>query len=110
VVCAIIGVVALIVGIIYLTVPIHQLPGFIPGGHPGGGTYHKRGALMVVIGLVFGAAAAVLLMGMDRPTAGAATPGRSSGSEVDGEPSGDAPATDVGRAADTPVGPSAETE
>jgi hypothetical protein len=52
-VLAVIGVLALIVAIIYLTVPIHSLPGFIPGQLPHHrGIYHKRGAVSGLIGVV----------------------------------------------------------
>jgi len=49
---AIVGVVALAVAVIYLTVPIHSLPSFMPGRHSGAGTYHKRGAIAAVIAVV----------------------------------------------------------
>jgi hypothetical protein len=49
---AIVGLVALAVAVIYLTVPIHSLPSFIPGQHSGAGTYHKRGALAAVVAVV----------------------------------------------------------
>lgn len=58
----IIGVLAAIVAVIYLSVPIHSLPSFVPGKHAGGGTYHKRGALAAVIALVAFAAAGGLGM------------------------------------------------
>ncbi len=68
----IVGVIFVIVGVIYATVPIHSLPGFIPGGHPGGGTYHKRAAITGVIGvvlLVIAAGIAVLARRSQEPTA-----------------------------------------
>ena len=49
---AVAGIVVLVGAIIYVTVPIDQLPGFMPGGHPGGGTYHKRAALTGLIAIV----------------------------------------------------------
>lgn len=52
VIFAIVGVLALVVAVIYLTVPIHSLPSFMPGKHNGGGTYHKRGAIVAVVGVV----------------------------------------------------------
>jgi hypothetical protein len=52
VILAIVGILALVVGVIYLAVAIHSLPGFIPGKHPVNGHYHKRGAIALVIGIV----------------------------------------------------------
>ena len=57
---AVVGVLALVVAVIYLTVPIHSLPSFIPGKHPVNGHYHKRGAVAAVIGIVLLAIAAVV--------------------------------------------------
>src|ERR1017187_9389445 len=42
---AVLGVLALVVAVIYLTVPIHSLPSFIPSKPPVDGHYHKRAAL-----------------------------------------------------------------
>jgi hypothetical protein len=53
VVCAVLGVIALIYAVIYLSVPIHSLPGFVPGKKLGnGGHYHKRALLVGIIGVV----------------------------------------------------------
>jgi uncharacterized membrane protein len=53
VILVIVGILALVVAVIYLTVSIHSLPGFIPGKHVGvNGHYHKRGAIAAVIGIV----------------------------------------------------------
>jgi hypothetical protein len=60
IVLAVVGVLALIVGIIYAAVPIHSLPGFLPGSHPGYGTYHKRGAVALVVGVILLAVAVVI--------------------------------------------------
>ncbi len=57
---AVLGVLALVVAVIYLTVPIHSLPSFIPGKHPVNGHYHKRGAIAAVIGIVLLAIAVVV--------------------------------------------------
>jgi len=46
------GVIALIYAVIYLAVPIHSLPGFVPGKVAVNGHYHKRAALTGVIGIV----------------------------------------------------------
>lgn len=52
-VCAVLGVIALIYAVIYLAVPIHSLPGFVPGKELGnGGHYHKRALLTAIIGIV----------------------------------------------------------
>jgi uncharacterized membrane protein len=57
----IVGILALVVAVIYLTVSIHSLPGFIPGKHVGvNGHYHKRGAIAAVIGIVVLALGAVI--------------------------------------------------
>ena len=48
----IIGVLAAIVAIEYLTVAIHALPSWIPGRHAGRGHYRKRGAVAAVIAFV----------------------------------------------------------
>jgi uncharacterized membrane protein YidH (DUF202 family) len=52
IVLVIIGVLAAIVAVEYLTVAIHALPSWIPGRHPGRGHYHKRGAGAAVIAFV----------------------------------------------------------
>ena len=57
---AVLGVLALVVAVIYLTVPIHSIPSFIPGKHPVNGHYHKRGAVAAVIGIVLLAIAVVV--------------------------------------------------
>jgi type VI protein secretion system component VasK len=58
-VCAVLGVIALIYAVMYLAVPIHSLPGFVPGKKVGyNGHYHKRALLMAVIGIVLLAIAA----------------------------------------------------
>jgi hypothetical protein len=49
---AIVGILAIVVAVIYVAVPIHSLPGFIPGKRPVGGHYHKRALLAGVIGVV----------------------------------------------------------
>ena len=57
---AVLGVLALVVAVIYFTVPIHSIPSFIPGKHPVNGHYHKRAAVAAVIGIVLLAIAAVI--------------------------------------------------
>jgi cell division protein FtsW (lipid II flippase) len=51
IVLVIIGVLAAIVAVEYLTVSIHSLPSWIPGHHKGNGKFHKRGAVAAVIAL-----------------------------------------------------------
>ena len=65
---AIIGVLAAVVAIEYLTVPIHSLPSFIPGRHRGvNGHYHKRGAGAAVISLAAFVAAGYWAYRIRRP-------------------------------------------
>ena len=52
IILVIIGILAAIVAVEYLTVSIHNLPSFIPGHHHGRGKYHKRGAIAAVIAVV----------------------------------------------------------
>jgi uncharacterized membrane protein len=70
VVCALLGVIALIYAVIYLAVPIHSLPGFVPGKNPVSGHYHKRALLVAIIGLVLLAIAALVGLSARRSTAG----------------------------------------
>ena len=72
VICAIVGVIALVVAVIYLAVPIHSLPGFVPGKKNVGGHYHKRAFISAVIGVVLLAIAAYLGMTTRRSTSTAA--------------------------------------
>jgi uncharacterized membrane protein len=71
-VCAVLGVIALIYAVIYLSVGIHSLPGFVPGKRPVNGHYHKRAALTAVIGVVLLAAAVVAGMSARRSATGPA--------------------------------------
>jgi len=67
-VLAVLGVIALIYAVIYLSVPIHSLPGFVPGKEVGnGGHYHKRALLVGVIGIVLLAIAVFFGMPARRP-------------------------------------------
>jgi hypothetical protein len=77
-----VGVIALIYTVIYLTVPIHSLPGFVPGKHDVNGHYHKRAALTGVIGVVLLAVAVVAGVSARRSTSGQAgsAPGAQAGS------------------------------
>jgi hypothetical protein len=63
IVLTIIGILAVIVAVEYLTTPIHSLPSILGGktalvhGHPPRGHYHKRGYVAVVVAVIaFGGA------------------------------------------------------
>ena len=71
-VCAVLGVIALIYAVIYLSVPIHSLPGFVPGKTNVIGHYHKRAALTGVIGVVLIAVAVVVGINARRSATGQA--------------------------------------
>jgi uncharacterized membrane protein YidH (DUF202 family) len=61
IVLVIIGILAAIVAVEYLTVSIHSLPSFIPGHHAGKrGHYHKRGAVAGFVAVVAFAVAGYL--------------------------------------------------
>ena len=94
-ICAVLGVIALIYAVIYLTVPIHQLPGFVPGKKAIGGHYHKRAFASAVIGIVLLAIAAYFGMTTRRSTsaAGSATGPASAGSAPQGVGDGEAAGT-----------------
>ena len=68
-ICAVLGIVALIYAVIYLAVPIHSLPGFVPGKKATTGHYHKRALISAVIGMVLLAIAAYLGIAARRSTA-----------------------------------------
>ncbi|MGH9081557.1 MAG: hypothetical protein ACRDYE_16035 [Acidimicrobiales bacterium] len=60
IILVIVGVLAAIVAVEYLTVSIHALPSWIPGRHHGRGHYHKRGAVAALIAFVAFVVAAYL--------------------------------------------------
>ena len=62
-ICGVLGVIALIYAVIYLAVPIHSLPGFVPGKVAVNGHYHKRAAITGVIGIVLLAIAIFVALG-----------------------------------------------
>ena len=68
-ICAVLGIIALIYAVIYLAVPIHSLPGFVPGKTATTGHYHKRAFVSAVIGIVLLAIAVYLGMATRRSTA-----------------------------------------
>ena len=52
-VLVVLGIVAVVVGIIYLTEPIHSLPSFFPGHAPHGrGYHHIRGYIAIAVGII----------------------------------------------------------
>jgi hypothetical protein len=60
IVVAVIGIVAVIVGIIYLVEPVHSLPSFFPGYAANGQIHHHtRGYLAVAVGVILLIIAAV---------------------------------------------------
>ena len=73
-VCAVLGVIGLIYAVIYVAVPIHSLPGFVPGKTATTGHYHKRAFAAAVIGVVLLAIAVYLGMTVRRSTATQAGP------------------------------------
>ena len=75
VILAVLGILGIVVAIIYVAIPIHSLPSFIPGKHAVNGHYHKRAALSGVIGIVLLALAAVVAFRTRRgPSVQAGTP------------------------------------
>jgi uncharacterized membrane protein len=87
-ICAVLGIVALIYAVIYVAVPIHSLPGFVPGQKATTGHYHKRAFFSAVIGVVLLAIAVYL----------GATARRSAATQVGSTPApapGPAPASPV---------------
>ena len=84
-VCAVLGVIAIIIAIIYLAVPIHSLPGFVPGKKVGyNGHYHKRALISAVIGIVLLAIAA--FVGWPARRANAASAGSTQAPATDPAP------------------------
>jgi hypothetical protein len=80
-ICGVLGVIAIIYAVIYLAVPIHSLPGFVPGKTATTGHYHKRAFFSAVIGIVLLAIATYLGMTARRSAAaqGGASPGPAAG-------------------------------
>jgi hypothetical protein len=68
-ICGVLGVIALIYAVIYLAVPIHSLPSFVPGKQSITGHYHKRALLSAVIGIVLLAIAVYLGLTVQRSAA-----------------------------------------
>jgi hypothetical protein len=73
-VLAIVGVLAAIVAVEYLTVPIHSLPSFIPGHRSVNGHYHVRGAVAGLIAIVALVSAAVVALRIVRSRASQPVP------------------------------------
>jgi hypothetical protein len=68
-ICAVLGIVGLIYAVIYVAVPIHSLPGFVPGKTATSGHYHKRAFVSAVIGIALLAIAVYLGVAARRSTA-----------------------------------------
>jgi uncharacterized membrane protein HdeD (DUF308 family) len=67
-VLVVLGILAVVVGIIYLVEPIHSLPSFFPGhAAHGRGHHHIRGYIAIAVGIVLVVVAAVA--GRSRRTA-----------------------------------------
>jgi NADH:ubiquinone oxidoreductase subunit 5 (subunit L)/multisubunit Na+/H+ antiporter MnhA subunit len=53
VVLVVLGILAVVVGIVYLVEPIHSLPAFFPGhAAHGAGHHHIRGYIAIAVGIV----------------------------------------------------------
>ena len=53
VVLVVLGILAVVVGVIYLVEPIHSLPSFFPGHAPRGqGYHHIRGYIAIALGII----------------------------------------------------------
>jgi len=53
VILVVLGILAVVVGIVYLVEPIHSLPSFFPGhAAHGRGHHHIRGYLAIAVGIV----------------------------------------------------------
>ena len=60
IVLVVLGILAVVVGIIYLVEPIHSLPSFFPGHAPHQqGYHHIRGYLAIAVGVILLIVAAV---------------------------------------------------
>lgn len=60
IVLLVVGIAAVIVGIVYLVEPIHSLPSFFPGHAARGQTHHHiRGYLAIAVGIILLIIAAV---------------------------------------------------
>lgn len=56
----VIGIIAVVVGVIYLIEPIHSLPSFFPGhAAHGQGHHHIRGYIAIAVGIILLIVAAV---------------------------------------------------
>jgi uncharacterized membrane protein YphA (DoxX/SURF4 family) len=52
-VLVLLGILAVVVGVIYLVEPIHSLPSFFPGHAPHGqGYHHIRGYIAIAVGII----------------------------------------------------------
>ena len=61
VVLVVLGILAVVVGVIYLVEPIHSLPSFFPGHAAQGQTHHHiRGYIAIAVGIILVIIAAIL--------------------------------------------------
>lgn len=89
IVLAIIGILAAIVAVEYLTLPIHSLPTFLGGKHPAPGkhyrgNHHKRGDVAAVVAVVALGAAIYLAVRVRADAAKAGTPAVGTGPGAEG--------------------------
>jgi hypothetical protein len=56
---AVLGILAVAVGVIYLVEPVHSLPSFFPGHGPGNIHHHDRAYVAIGVGVVLMVIAAV---------------------------------------------------
>jgi hypothetical protein len=68
-VLAVIGLIAAFVAIEYVTVPIHNLPSYIPGRRAVNGHYHVRAAFVGLVAIVALVASAILAIRIVKPPA-----------------------------------------
>jgi drug/metabolite transporter (DMT)-like permease len=95
IILAIIGILAAVVAVEYLTLPIHSLPTFLGGKHPAPGkhyrgNHHKRGDLAAVVAVVALGGAIYLAVRVRADAAKASTPPAAA------EPGTDGPAGTTG--------------
>jgi NADH:ubiquinone oxidoreductase subunit 5 (subunit L)/multisubunit Na+/H+ antiporter MnhA subunit len=59
VVLVVLGIIAVVVGVIYLIEPVHSLPSFFPGHAAGQTHHHIRGYIAIAVGVILLIIAAV---------------------------------------------------
>jgi drug/metabolite transporter (DMT)-like permease len=91
IILAIVGIIAAIVAVEYLTLPIHSLPSFLGGKHPVHGkhyrgNHHKRGDLAAVVAVIAFGGAIYLGIRVRAEGIKASTPPAPSGAEAEESP------------------------